>query len=742
MRQRKRSRGKGELGKMLERWIDQHGREMTVFRHMLEEASSSSSSAVTGGYTAGCDVIRTMRCFAGVITDEHHDSNLSLCVCRVAAAAVGDATTGQHRYLHVMLPNAVKRMVPNIQMGSLVNFYEPWDVLAVPSARGGDHVLLASERCQVLQVLDLQSMHLHEVDELLKQQPRSRLPSDIVEQLVQSPTAPLEGQPISLLPLATLSLEDDTVQVALDKCTHIKDLDAWMSPVTVRATVIRGFPHSALVRNMNLQDLEQGEDNRPELAWLAHTVKSSTTLPCMPPIFFLADSTGVVAVQVPDDEAIERDWLEIILADGVVKAEFYTLVDLAFQSATGGVDLCKRMGVQFPLPTGGMLPISPAILLVTRRTAFAHAHAPTMLLTDAPALRNRKLVFDVFDKGGELLQTAGAATSLQRDIISGSPARATLLVIMEYMATAPSGTWSEGNPSLLLCVRDESLAPVGLHNVLIVVTDICQMLACSAVLKEGDILLIRDALVFPASSCPGGRVGGGAGPVHSSLGSLIVDTTSSISRVHQLGITRTAGVGKGVEASSFEESHGGRLPCIYLDGRELNALKDVCRSMCGVRGLPLLAQQTCEDNAWLSFAGQIVSVHDVSTRAACPYCGSGRLQYSAADEETQPAGGSAVGSDRFLCLACQKLFTGTVKVIRPCSAVIEYGLHRCTVWLGEHIIATLNKNGQLPRLRKAAQLQSYLERRTIRGVVLRCCNSCTTRDTGGSVFWATHVSLE
>ena len=83
MRQRKRSRGKGELGKMLERWIDQHGREMTVFRHMLEEASSSSSSAVTGGYTAGCDVIRTMRCFAGVITDEHHDSNLSLCVCVV-----------------------------------------------------------------------------------------------------------------------------------------------------------------------------------------------------------------------------------------------------------------------------------------------------------------------------------------------------------------------------------------------------------------------------------------------------------------------------------------------------------------------------------------------------------------------------------------------------------------------------------------------------------------------------------
>ena len=332
---RKRSRGKGELGKMLERWMEQYKKELTLFRHMLQEAATADAGAVAKGVAA------TMRFVLAVITEELFDSNLSLCVCRLAANST------RQRYMHVVLSSAVKRAVMNLGFGSVVKFFEPWDMFVLPSC--GSPVLMASERCEVLQMLDLEVVPLQQVDALLSQQ-AVKLPSEIataIEAQYQADPSHL----ISELPLVNLNLHDSSQEHA-DVNIKVKNLDAWMAQVTMRATVLRSFPRGVLVRDLEWQ--EPSEDSPQPLQWLVRTLRGPDEGFLMP-MLFIADESGVVAVKVP--EALEEEWLPVLLGgdEGVVE---YTFSDLGFGSATGGAELSDSMLVHFSSPSGNTVSVS------------------------------------------------------------------------------------------------------------------------------------------------------------------------------------------------------------------------------------------------------------------------------------------------------------------------------------------------------------------------------------------------
>lgn len=222
------------------------------------------------------------------------------------------------------------------------------------------------------------------------------------------------------------------------------------------------------------------------------------SLPSSTPMFYVADLTGIVAVMVP--EALVETWLPLLMATelGSVK---YTFSGLSFESATGGKELYDSMPLQFATPVGYQLPISPAILVVTNSSSFrvmssgcdldsTHAdssHIPLGAGAVSQLLSAREGLVDVLGKG--------APGNIK------SPSRATVLVHVEYIASAPSASWSEDpyDLQLLMCVRDESLAPANAHNALLLINDHFKMLSCAALLKVGDCLLVRDAIVCPPS---------------------------------------------------------------------------------------------------------------------------------------------------------------------------------------------------------------------------------------------------
>lgn len=219
------------------------------------------------------------------------------------------------------------------------------------------------------------------------------------------------------------------------------------------------------------------------------------SLPSSMPMFYVADLTGIVAVMVP--EALVEAWLPFLMATelGSVK---YTFSGLSFENATGGKELYDSMPLQFDTPIGYQLPISPAILVVTPSSSFrvmssvcdldsTHAdssHIPLGAGALSQLLSAREGLVDVLGKGA-------APGNIK------SPSRATVLVHVEYIASAPSASWSEDpyDLQLLLCVRDESLAPANAHNALLLINDHFKMLSCAALLKVGDCLLVRDAIV-------------------------------------------------------------------------------------------------------------------------------------------------------------------------------------------------------------------------------------------------------
>ena len=83
--------------------------------------------------------------------------------------------------MHVVLPEHVKKAIPDLAAGSLMLLYEPWDMLAIKSA--GRSVLLASERCSVVKVLDLAQVSLPQVDAILSGEASGLLPAELAAEL-------------------------------------------------------------------------------------------------------------------------------------------------------------------------------------------------------------------------------------------------------------------------------------------------------------------------------------------------------------------------------------------------------------------------------------------------------------------------------------------------------------------------------------------------------------------------------
>ena len=261
--------------------------------------------------------------------------------------------------------------------------------------------------------------------------------------------------------------------------------------------------HPLLSWQLDVQE-DQQEDSRQQqqrkeqpLRYLVDRMhQQGLSLPLSPPMLLVADATGVAVVMVPD--ALADAWLPLLMM-AEFASERYTLSGLSFEKATGGVELVGRLQISIEPPPGYELPVNPAILAVSSCSRFHAAGAvragiaaisalDSVAMSQLLARSSREQLFDVLSKKHS----------------PGDPRpRATVLVTVEHIGTAPSASWSEDpHPlQLLLCVRDESLAAAGMQNVLVVVSDRFQMLSCAACLEVGDCLLIRDALVCPASYC-------------------------------------------------------------------------------------------------------------------------------------------------------------------------------------------------------------------------------------------------
>jgi hypothetical protein len=640
----KRSRSKGELGKMLERYMLEHEQDMKLFEHARQASSvhNSSDAALAGGATSS--FASAMRWFAAVIVEEHREANLHLCVCRVSAP-------DGPRYLHVLWPSLVFKLVPNMVVGCVVKLFAPWDQLVLSPS--GTQMVLASERCEVAQVLDLETMSLPQVDQMLTQVPAGLMPREVTKELTASQlqaASSVKRLAISSFPCVNLRVSDgSTLQ---ENIILIKNLDVWMATVTLQGSVLRSLPRGVLIKDSTLDPL-QHECKRPHLSYCLDVQEK--LIKTHPPMFFIADSTGIVAVQVPEDLA--DSWLPVLLGPqgGLVE---YSFSKLGFASAIGGVELKGAIRLRFATPEGDQLPMSPSILLVTPRSSFQTLptlSASPVLVADWSHMSSRELLLDVMSPPSHHRIGVDEEKKLER---------ATVMVFVDHIASPPSAAWSKDSRQMLLCVRDESLAPAGIQNVLLVITDHSQMLASAALLEEGDILLIWDALVCPSANCSGRPPFPKNVQTHCTLGSLRVDDIAFISRVYAGDNDSSAGGRKsGMHVTTharkqhvYDEAEGCLLPRIFMDKRHLSALQAMETGVERRGMLPVLSQQMSDTSSWLMFAGRIVNIGHVKTRSACPYCRSRELQELMPDEESASLDSSSC-SDRSLCLSCQKIFT-------------------------------------------------------------------------------------
>ena len=643
----KRSRSKGELGKMLERYLLEHEQDMKLFEHARQASSvhNSSDAGLAGGATSS--FASAMRWFAAIIVEEQREANLHICVCRVSAP-------DGPRYLHVLWPSLVFRHVPNMVVGCVVKLFAPWDQLVLSPS--GTQMVLASERCEVAQVLDLETMSLLQVDQMLTQFPAGLLPKEVTKEPIDSQlqaASSVKTLAISSFPCVNLKVSDGSTLP--ENIILIKNLDVWMATVTLQGSVLRSLPRGVLIKDCTLDSL-QHECKRPHLNYCLDVQEK--LIKTHPPMFFIADSTGIVAVQVPEDLA--DSWLPVLLGPqgGLVE---YSFSKLGFASAIGGLELKGAIRLRFATPEGDQLPMSPSILLVTPRSSFQML--PTLGASPVLAadwsrsewlpVSSRQLLLDVMSPPSHHRMGVDEEKKLER---------ATVMVFVDHIATPPSAAWSKDSRQMLLCVRDESLAPAGIQNVLLVITDHSQMLASAALLEEGDILLIWDALVCPSAHCSGRPPFPKNVQTHCTLGSLRVDDITSISRVYAGDNDSSAGGREsGMHVTTharkqhvYDEAEGCLLPRIFMEKRHLSALQAMETGVERRGMLPVLSQQMSA--SWLMFAGRIVSIGHVKTRSACPYCRARELQELMPDEESASLDSSSC-SDRFLCLSCQKIFT-------------------------------------------------------------------------------------
>lgn len=177
----------------------------------------------------------------------------SHCMCRVAAAA-GPFT------LHVVLPEQVKKAIPDLVVGSQLRLYEPWDMLAIKSADRS--VLIASERCSVVKILDLAKVSLPQVDSILSGDASGFLPAELAGELHAAAADDAGdndrargslGRAVCTLQPVALSRSD--APEPQESYTSIQEMDAWMSEVDVRVSVLRAFPRGALVQEVILPRL-------------------------------------------------------------------------------------------------------------------------------------------------------------------------------------------------------------------------------------------------------------------------------------------------------------------------------------------------------------------------------------------------------------------------------------------------------------------------------------------------------
>jgi len=582
----KRNRGKGELGNLLCRCLLQHQKDQTLFNHLLLQSNSFDAPASTSFDAA-------LRWLVAVVVEEHVEANLSLCICRAASVS-------GPRYLHVLWPSSIKKIVPRLVVGSVAKLFAPWDLLALPST--STQVLLASDRTQVIRTLDPETWDLQQVDTLLLQQTDGFLPIEFAEEPEKSHSTTLRAD-ISSLPLANLTLSDASANTSV----KIKELDAWMTQVSLQGGVVVAFPRGALISGLSWDQAQLASSLLDLLVRDMQTKDVSLDWPS--PIFLIADATGVVAVKVP--LTLAEYWLPLLVGADGGTAE-YAFDQMSFESATGGVELSKSLHVHMSTDTP---PINPAILVVTARSTFRRLESSQPAAVSCGALRSRKLLLDVLQTPGRTIQNKVDAS--EDDLMP----RVNVLVNVQYKSLSPSLMWTKDTDQqryLLLCVCDESLEPAGLQNVLLVVADPYQMLACAALLEEGDCILVRGALVLPSSSYSGSAQMPKMTVPHSFLGGILVDSSASLYRVQENG-GNCGGVGIG--RNCYVEAFGCILPCVSLEREMIPILKEMKESgAVGVRGLPLVSQETCERNAWQEFAGIIVRVDHVQTRFACPNC--------------------------------------------------------------------------------------------------------------------------
>jgi hypothetical protein len=647
----KRSRSKGELGKMLERHLLEHEQDMKLFEHARQASSAHNSSDAGLAEGATSSFASAMRWFAAVIVEEHREANLHLCVCRVVAP-------DGPRYLHVLWPSLVFKLVPKMAVGCVVKLFAPWDQLVLSVS--GTQMVLASERCEVAQVLDLETMSLPQVDQVLTQLPAGLLPKEVTKEPIDlqlHASSSVQRLPISSFPFVNLRVSDGSTQQ--ENIILIKNLDVWMATATLQGSVLRSFPRGVLIKDCTLDPL-QHECKRPHLSYCLDVQEK--LIKAHPPMFFIADSTGIVAVKVPEDLA--HLWLPVLLGPQGALVE-YSFSKLGFASAKGGVELKAAIRLRFATPEGDQLPMSPIILLVTPRSSFqilptlgaSPVLAADWRRSDCRLLSSREVLLDVMAPSHHRNHGIGIDEEKKLE-------RATVMVTVDHIATPPSAAWSKDSRQMLLCVRDESLAPAGIQNVLLVITDYSQMLASAALLEEGDIILIWDAIVCPSAHCSGKPPFPRNVQTHSTLGSLRIDDMAFIARV--CADNNDSGAGgreSGMHVAThvrkqhvYDEAEGCLLPRVFVEKKHLSALQAM-ESGVERRGmLPVLSQQMSDTSSWLMFAGMIVSMGNVKTRSACPYCRAQELQELMPDEESASLDSSSC-SDRVLCLSCQKIFT-------------------------------------------------------------------------------------
>ena len=534
LRSRKRSRSKGELGQCLNRFLIRTEQENALFKHVNQNHGDDLNTSADREF------------FCAHVQSLSFEMNL----VRVESTLCHDCDDVKKLTIFLLFPKNVWKDL-GFGQGHIVKVSMPWHAFATTSGK----YILCSEKCISIGVEALNTISdpLQQVAEKILCDANSTSTVNF-SKFCNLDTFYPEGREFQRLHFGNfeaLNLEDLGDGEGSNRITCISNVHPFMVDLSVAGQIIAIHPRHLLISRAALGDVDScyrgllAKTNYSDLSFLQ-------------PGIVIMDNTETCTINIP--VPFVNKWMEPLLSADVCSTfEFHCLSispDVKLRNNSTLAQSCDKTE-------------TPLQLVVTEKSYFYKVETPKEHQTS------------------DLISGAVKLSSVSEINVR---VKILLVQLMEVL-TLPNPTKFH----LWLSVREKSMKETGVPNVLAYITDACQVLACQSVLKQGDVLLIRNAIVVSSSCCENSVP-------HSNSVCINIDSLSQIVKV-----------GSNKELRYEESESQFILPYCYVRKSLLEEFEQALGLHCDFEN---------SGGSYLRFEGKIAEIDAIKVSRICPECRS------------------------------------------------------------------------------------------------------------------------